>query len=196
MGKGMKIPMTYHIEECVKDGNTIKLEAKDADGNVSKEELPIFNNNSPQERCLFLLEEILTIAGCYKWFTTTNWNQNPKAQLAFQHFGRALKGMHQCKWSKLVTNQRNFSRADFRDKAQKFINKVFGKDVFDDQKDYLLTTKMPKDMGAANWIDRIGAINDRLELLDKEDENMSKRKLCRSVILKNIPRKREKISRF
>ena len=143
MGKGMKIPMTYHVEEGVEDGKTIKLEAKDADGNVSKEELPIFNNNSPQERCLILLEEVLTIAGRYKWFTTTDGNQNPKAQLAYQHFGRALKGMNQRKWSKLVTNQRNFSKADFRDKAQKFINKVFGKDIFDDQKDYLLTTKIP-----------------------------------------------------
>ena len=62
MGKGMKILMTYHIAEGVEDGKMIKLEAKDADGNISKEELPIFNNNSPQERCLILLKELLAIA--------------------------------------------------------------------------------------------------------------------------------------
>ena len=44
-------------------------------------------------------------------------------------------------------------------------------------------------MRAADWIDRIDAINDRLELLDKEAENMSERELCLDVILKNIPRK-------
>ena len=47
-------------------------------------------------------------------------------------------------------------------------------------------------MGAADRVDRIEAINDRLELLDKEAENMSEHKLCRNVISKNIHRKREK----
>ena len=75
MGKGMKIPMTYHIAEGVEDGKMIKLEAKDADSNVSKEELPIFNNNLPQEHCLILLEELFAIADCYSWFTTIDGNK-------------------------------------------------------------------------------------------------------------------------
>ena len=144
MGNEMKISMTYHVADGVKDGKMIKLEAKDANGDICKEELPIFNNNLPDKRLLILLEELLAVAYCYLWFTTTEENQNPKTQLRLQHFGRALKGMHQRKWAKLATNQHNYSRTDFRDKAQKFVNKVFGEDVFDDQKDYLLTMKCLK----------------------------------------------------
>ena len=41
-------------------------------------------------------------------------------------------------------------------------------------------------MGVADWIDHIEAINDRLELLDKEGKNMSEQELCRNVATKNI----------
>ena len=56
---------------------------------------------------------------------------------------------------------------------------MFGEDVFDDQKDYLLAKKTPKSMGAAEWIERIEveAIDDCLGLLDKETDNMSDREL-------------------
>ena len=42
MGKGMKIPMMYLVADGVEDCKTINLNDKDADGNVCKQELPVF----------------------------------------------------------------------------------------------------------------------------------------------------------
>ena len=97
MGKRIKIMMTCSVAEGVEDCKTIKLTAKDADGNVCKEKLPVFTNNSPAENLLVLLEEMKAIEGGYRWFATAEGNQNPKAKLTSKHIGGVLKGMHQRK---------------------------------------------------------------------------------------------------
>ena len=45
---------------------------------------------------------------------------------------------------------------------------------------------MPKDMGVPYQIERIEAINDCLELLDKEAKNMSERELHSNSVTKHI----------
>ena len=95
--------MRLDIEEGVVNRKTIKVLYKDADGNVCKEELPIFADTSPKETLVQLLEEILTMQERFKWFNADgdgDNNANNKKKLIFQHFGRALKGMPQRKWVK------------------------------------------------------------------------------------------------
>ena len=61
-------PMRFKIEEGVVDCKTIKVSCSDADGNLCKEELPIFTNNSPKETLILLLKESLVMAERFEWF--------------------------------------------------------------------------------------------------------------------------------
>ena len=83
-------PMRFEIEEGVVDCKTIKVSCSDADGNVCKEELPIFTNNSPKETLIQLLEEILAMAERFEWFVDDgdgNNNANNKKRLIFSTLG-------------------------------------------------------------------------------------------------------------
>ena len=104
MGKGMEIMMTYLVTDGVEDCKTIKLTAKEADAIMCKDDLPVFTNHTPAEKLLVLLEEMKAIMDCYGWLATAEGNQNPKAELAFQHIRRVLKGIYQRKWVTLVAN--------------------------------------------------------------------------------------------
>lgn len=179
--------MQFEVKEGVDNCKTNKVTCKDVDGNNFKEELPIITNNVPHELLLVLPEERLTMAEHFKWFDAINGNQNAKAKLIFQNVGRALKGRPQRKWAKLMKNHHNFTSAAFRDKAQRFIWKVFGEDIYDDQYEFLCKTKMPAKIEATEWINWIEVINKRLPLIDKETEKMTKRKICRKLIPTDIP---------
>ena len=52
------------------------MSCTDADGNICKEELPIFTDNLPKEVLIQLLEEILAIQEQFKWFTAGKGNNN------------------------------------------------------------------------------------------------------------------------
>ena len=83
------------IEEGVVDCKMIKVSCEEADGNVCKEELPIFTDTSPKETLVQLLEEILTMQEHFKWFSADgddNNNVNNKKKLILQHFGGGIKG--------------------------------------------------------------------------------------------------------
>ena len=47
-------------------------------------------------------------------------------------------------------------------------------------------------MKVTNWIDRVDVINERLSLLNKELEKLSKRKMIRKIITPNIPKEWER----
>ena len=109
--------MRYKIKESVYNAKTIKLTCKDVAGKTCKEELPIFTNNTPPKVLLVLIGEILTMGKRFQWFEKDKGNHNPKVQLVFQHFGRALKTIPQRAWAKLTRNYRNLLRAEFRNKV-------------------------------------------------------------------------------
>ena len=104
-------PMGFVVKKGVVDCRTIRVSCLDADGNVCKEELPIFGDNVPKEVAIQLLEEILVMANCFEWFDSDKAAN--KAKLIFQHFGRALKGMPQRKWAKVIKNHHNYTLASF-----------------------------------------------------------------------------------
>ena len=88
--------MRFEIKEGVTDCKTIKVSCSDADDNVCKEEVPTFNNNSPGETLIHLLEEILGMQERFGWFVEGGVNDDDAAntkKLIFQHFGRALKAL-------------------------------------------------------------------------------------------------------
>ena len=184
--------MRLEIEEGAIDYKTIKVSCEDADGNVCKEELPIFTNHSPKETLVALLEEIIAMQERFEWFSDGNDNAESKKKLIFQHFGRALKGMPQRKWSKIMKNHHTFTLNAFRDKAQRLISEIFGDDAYEEQYQYLCDTKMPRTMKVADYIDRVEVINERLSLLDKEAEKLSERETIRKIITPNIPKEWER----
>ena len=69
----------------------------------------------------------------FKWFAAGdgNNNTNNKKKLIFQHFGRALKGMPQRKWAKIIRNHHNYILTAFREKAQCFIWKICGNNTYE-----------------------------------------------------------------
>ena len=88
----------FGIKEGVVDCKMIKVLCKDSDGNICKEELPVFTDTFPKETLVQLLEEILTMQERSEWFIADddgNNNFDNKKKLIFQHFGRTLKGMPQ-----------------------------------------------------------------------------------------------------
>ena len=115
-----------------------------------------------------------------------------KKKLIFQHFGRALKGMPQRKWAKITKNHHNYTLVAFRDKAQRLIWEIFGDVTYEEQYQYLCETKKPRDMNVADWIDRVEVINERLSLLDREEEKLGERETIRKVITPNIPKQWER----
>ena len=75
--------MCFDIEEGVANFKTIKVLCEDADGNVCKEELPIFTDHSPKETLVLLLEEIITMQERFEWFSDDNNNADSKKKLIF-----------------------------------------------------------------------------------------------------------------
>ena len=122
----------FDIEEGATNYKTIKVSCEDADGNVCKEELPIFTDNSPKEHLAQLLEESITMQERFEWFNDGNDDAESKKKLIFQHFGRALKGMPQRKWSKIIRNHHTFTLNAFRDKTQRLILEIFGDDAYEE----------------------------------------------------------------
>ena len=102
--------MGFVVKKGVVNCRTIRVSCLDADGNVCKEELPIFGDNVPKEVAIQLLEEILVMADRFEWFDGDDAN---KAKLIFQHFGRALKGMPQRKWAKVIRNHHTYTLPSF-----------------------------------------------------------------------------------
>ena len=131
--------MGFVVKKGVVDCRTIKVSCSDADGNVCKEELPIFSNKAPKALAIQLIEEILVMQERFEWFDGNN-NAGNKAKLIFQHFGRALKGMPQCKWAKVIKNHHTYTLASFRQKAQLFFHEVFGDDIYEEQYQFLCKT--------------------------------------------------------
>ena len=113
-------------------------------------------------------------------------------RLIFQHFGRALKGMPQRKWAKIIKNHHNFTLVSFRDKAERLILEDLGEEAYEEQYQYLCETKMPRDMKVQDWIDRLEVINERLPLIDRSADKLSERETIRKVITPNIPREWER----
>ena len=68
----------------------------------------------------------------FEWFSAdgdgNNYANNKKKPI-FQLFGRALKGVPQRKWTKIIINQLNFTLNAFRNKAQRLIWEIFGDDT-------------------------------------------------------------------
>ena len=85
-----KLPIQCIVKEDVDKCKTIKVTYTDVDSNICKGELPIFTNNVPHKLLLVLLEDIPTMADCFELFEAIKGNRNPKGQLGFQHFRRAL----------------------------------------------------------------------------------------------------------
>ena len=141
------VVMRFGIEEGATNYKTIKISCKDAGGNVCKEGLPVFTDHSPKETLVVLLEESITMQERFEWFSDDNNNADSKKRLIFQHFGRALKGIPQRKWSKIIKNHHTFTLNAFRDKAQHLILEIFDDDAYEEQYQYLCGTKMPRDMG-------------------------------------------------
>ena len=184
-------PMRFEIEEGVVNCKTIKVSCSDADDNVCKEELPLFTNNSPEELLIQLLEEILAMQERFEWFVDDgdgNNDADTKKKLIFQHFGRALKGMPQRKWAKIIKNHHNYTLNSFRDKAERLISEGLGEEAYEEQYQYLCETKKPRDMKVSDWIDRLEVINERLPLIDRSADKLSERETIRKVISPNIPR--------
>ena len=177
--------MGFVVKKGVVDCRTIKVSCTDADDNVCKEELPIYGDNVPKEIAIQLLEESLVMAERFEWFDGDDAGN--KAKLIFQHFGRALKGMPQRKWAKVIRNHHTYTLPSFRSKAQLFFHEIFGEDVYEEQYQFLCDTGMPKNMKAGDYIDRVEVILDRLPLLDKEADKMSDREAVRKIIAPNIP---------
>ena len=76
--------------------------------------------------------------------------------------------------------------------AKLLIHNIFGKDVYEGQYDYLVTTKMPNKMDAADWINQIKGIVEHFPLLKESAEKMDERKIAHKIITKNIPSSWEK----
>ena len=69
--------MRFELEEGAVDCKTIKVSCEDADGNVCKEELPIFADTFPKDTLIQLIEEILTMQERFEWFSEDgNGNTN------------------------------------------------------------------------------------------------------------------------
>ena len=73
-------PMRFDTEEGVTDFKMIKVSSSDADGNVCKEELPIFTNNSPNESLIQLLKEILAMQEHLEWVVEDGVNNDDTAK--------------------------------------------------------------------------------------------------------------------
>ena len=79
--------MRFDIKEGVANCKTIKVLCEDADGNVCKEELPIFTDHSPKETLVLLLEESITTQEHFEWFRDGNDNADSKKKLIFNTLG-------------------------------------------------------------------------------------------------------------
>ena len=66
MSKSDDVPMRFEVEEGVDDCRMIKALCTDANGNVCKEQLPIFTKNFPKELLILLLEETLAMSDCFE----------------------------------------------------------------------------------------------------------------------------------
>ena len=81
----------------------------------------------------------------FEWFNADgdgNNNADNKKKLIFQHFGRALKGMPQRKWAKIIKNHHIFTLSTFRDKAQRLIWEIFGDDAYKEQQSTNLSNQL------------------------------------------------------
>jgi len=153
MEDGKIIPIKYKVEEGVLNPSTITIKCTDVDGQVNKEELATYTAATPKETLIQIYEGILTIERRYGWI-----DEN-KGKLLFQHFGRSLKGEPLRRWEKATKNLRTFTLATFKSSWNELVEEEFGEEAYDDQIEYLLGTRKPKEMTVTEWIDRLEVIN-------------------------------------
>ena len=108
--------MRFEIKEDGFDCKTIKVSCDGTNDNVCKEELPyfIFTNISLKVILVQPLKEILAIQERFEWFAAGDGNNDTDntKKLIFQHFGRALKGVPQRKWTKITKNHHNYTYSE------------------------------------------------------------------------------------
>ena len=163
--------MHFEIEEGVTDYKTIKVSCSDTYGNVCKEELTIFTNNSPSGTLIQLLKETLAIKERFEWFVeggVNNYDADKKKKLIFQHLGGALKGFPKHKLAKIIKNHHTYTLNSFRDKAEQFFLEILGEEAYEGQYQLLCETEKPRNIKLADWIDRLEVINKRLVLINRK----------------------------
>ena len=114
----------------------------------------------------------------FKFFAKADGNNDAdkKKKLIFQHFGRALKEIPQCKRAKIKKNHHNYTLNAFRDKAEQLLwDFLARKNKNEAQYQCLCETRMPRNMKMADYTNQVQVINERLRLIDRAVEKLRKR---------------------
>ena len=168
--------MHFDIKEGVAYCKTIKVSCNDTDGNVCKEELPKFTNNSPSESLIHLLEEILAMQERFGWFV--------KGGITNNDTGKKIEKAHLSAFWESIEIERNAPTqvGKYNQESPHLHTQLFlrqdgttpfgdfrGSSIYEEQCQYLLCeTEKPRAMKVSDWIDRLEVIITNISILSTE----------------------------
>ena len=150
-----------------------------------KVKIPIFEAGLDKE-LLLTLREFDNMVTNY-WFTNTQ----PQVDQAYKLFGATLRRTARDTWREILldpgvnSGTRNANRLPLHIGA--FRNAHLILEAYDNQKEYLSTTKKQRLLWVKDWVRRMKAIHAYLPLIDVACPKFTKQELVQHCITPNIP---------
>jgi hypothetical protein len=176
-----KAPMQYQIR---KTKETKEVEFKcEIDGVMERTKINVYEDGNDEEY-LNMIKDFQNYLETFEIWANAN-----AARIVYRNFRRCLSGAAKDLWDDLNTIAEDEERDEltFNEHIEQLTSAVLGAEAFENQKDYLKSTRKPDKMSVKDWINRIKNINSYLPLMEPEARSFSERELIAEVISKNIP---------
>ena len=151
-----------------------------------KIKIPVYENGSDEE-LLRTLREFADMVRDYNFLANNVFVSN-----AYEFFSTTVKGQAKETWNSVLSDptvapagQRDVAAWNAQQAA--FLIEMIGSEGYNNQLEYLRSTKKPREMKVRRWVRRVKTINTYLELLDPTRARLTDRQIVEYVIAPNIP---------
>ena len=152
-----------------------------------KIKIPSYENES-EEVLLYMLREFNTLLRQHGIL-----EDELRVEMAYEFFADTVKGDALDTWLEILQDDQVYELGirdaiSWTSHMQAFRNILIDQEAYDDQREYLRSTKKPQNLTVKNWIKRIKVINGYLPLLEVGGEKFTEEGLIRYVTKPNIPK--------
>ena len=152
-----------------------------------KVKIPSYENES-DETLLFMLREFHSLLDQHQIL-----GDALRVEMAYEFFSDTVKGDALDNWLEILQDSQVYlvgvrDAASWAAHISAFRDILLDPEAYDDQREYLQSTKKTQNMSVRDWIKRIKVINGYLPLMETGAVKFMEEKLIRSVIRPNLPR--------
>ena len=160
--------------------STNTMNVPKADGTTFKKKIPIYRTGS-DERFLQVMETIRNLITNYAETTDNDHIAQTIADL-----GECFAGPAKSTFNRIVRTNAP-TEVTLAEDLWEFTEEILPDNAYDDQCEYLRSTKKPMGLTSKDWIQRIEEINSYLSIMDENGASFTNDELIKQVIKPNIP---------